>query len=397
MGNDKEKIVIHLAGDSLVQAYKQEEFIAGWGQYLGWFFDPEYVEIKNYSKGGRSSRSFINEGRLEQIKREIKKGDYLFIHFCHNDDATKKKDTLHNRLTPLGNPDETGRFPIVKGEPVPTDLMPAEFFNELTKKSRYLERSTIEAAYNTLSQYGDYYYPYSENGVMGTYKWFLLQYVRVARAAKAIPVLITPPPRAAFNRDDIHIKDGGGLHGGDNFSYIRAIRQLAKEKDVLILDTFNEMRNVFEALGKRDAHYLTAIKSGVLSGEWPEDYLKSADNSASVQEDTHLNKYGAFLMAARLCEDMLIYIAHNLSRNATESFAPLKDAIKLVPDDRVEPPAPLKHRKEVFNKYFRYDVMPRDEDKKKTGEQADAEPNEDTAETVQEENTDNKTTPEEET
>ncbi|MBQ8942745.1 MAG: hypothetical protein IJ062_13035 [Firmicutes bacterium] len=357
MENDREKIVIHLAGDSLVQGYKQEEFIAGWGQYLQWFFDPEQVEIKNYAKGGRSSRSFINEGRLEQIKREIKKGDYLFIHFCHNDDDTKKKDTLHNRLTPLGNPDETGRFPVVKGEPVPTDLMPAEFFNELTKKSRYLERSVIEAAYNALSQYGDYYYPYSENGVMGTFKWFLLQYVRVARAAKAIPVLITPPPRASFNRDDIHIKDGSGLHGGDNFAYIRAIRQLAKERDVLILDTFNEMRNVFEALGKRDAHYLTAIKSGVLSGEWPKDYIRSADNPASVQEDTHLNKFGAFLMSARLCEDMLIYITHNIARNATESFAPLKDAIKLVPDEFVEAPEPLKHRKEVFNKYFRYDVM----------------------------------------
>ncbi len=370
MENEKEKIVIHLAGDSLVQGYKQEEFIAGWGQYLQWFFDPEQVEIKNYAKGGRSSRSFINEGRLEQIKREIKKGDYLFIHFCHNDDDTKKKDTLHNRLTPLGNPDETGRFPVVKGEPVPTDLMPAEFFNELTKKSRYLERSVIEAAYNALSQYGDYYYPYSENGVMGTFKWFLLQYVRVARAAKAIPVLITPPPRASFNRDDIHIKDGSGLHGGDNFSYIRAIRQLAKERDVLILDTFNEMRNVFEALGKRDAHYLTAIKSGVLSGEWPKDYIRSADNPASVQEDTHLNKFGAFLMSARLCEDMLIYITHNIARNATESFAPLKDAIKLVPDGFVEVPEPLKHRKEVFNKYFRYDVMNLNSEKKPENDNA---------------------------
>lgn len=358
MADNTNKIVIHLAGDSLVQGYKPDEFIGGWGQYLPWFFDPDAVEVKNYAKGGRSSRSFINEGRLEQIKREIKKGDYLFIHFCHNDDATKKKDTLHNRLTPLGNPDETGRYPVVKGEPVPTDLMPAEFFIELTKKSRYMERGLIENAYNTLSQYGDYYYPYSENGVMGTYKWFLLQYIRAARAVKAIPVLITPPPRAVFNRDDIHIKDGNGLHGGDNFAYIRAIRQLAKEREVLILDTFNEMRNVYEALGKRDAHYLTAIKSGVLSGEWPDDYVKAADNPATMQEDTHLNKYGAFLMAARLCEDILIYITHDITKNGAENFSPLKDVIKLVPSDRVQPPAPLLARESVFKKYFRYDVMP---------------------------------------
>ena len=352
---EEKKIVIHLAGDSLVQNYRQDEFIAGWGQYLPWFFKSEKVEIKNYAIGGRSSRSFINEGRLEQIKRNLKKGDYLFIHFCHNDDATKKKDTLHNRLTPLGNPEESGRFPVVKGEPVPTDLLPAEFFTELTQKSRYIERSTIEDAYNTLSQYGDYYYPYSENGVMGTYKWFLLQYIRAARLAKAIPVLITPPPRAVFTRDESKIKDGEGLHG--------AIRQIGKEKDVLILDTFNEMRSIFEALGKRDTHYLTAIKSGILSGKWPEEYVYSANNPACVQEDTHLNKYGAFLMAAKLCEDILIYITHDISRNANESFMPLKEAILLNPTNKVKPPMPLLGRKSVFLKFFKYDVMPNEENK----------------------------------
>lgn len=376
MDNENNKIVIHLAGDSIVQSYRQEEFIAGWGQYLPWFFDKEKVEIKNYAKGGRSSRSFINEGRLEQIKREIKQGDFLFIQFCHNDDATKKKDTLHNRLTPLGKPDETGRFPVVKGEPVPTDLLPAEYFLELAKKSRYMERATIEAAYDTLSQYGDYYYPYSENGVMGTYKWFLLQYVRVARAAKAIPVLITPPPRLVFTRDDIHLKDGNGLHGGDNFAYVRAIRQLAKEKDVLILDTFNEMRSIYEALGKRDAHYLTSIKSGVLSGEWPEDYIKSVNNPASVQEDTHLNKYGAYLMAAKMCEDIIIYITHNITRNAGENFSPLKDHILLDPTEKIEPPQPLLSRAAVFKKYFKYDVMPIKDTSKKETEQKDKKPKE---------------------
>ncbi len=356
------KITIHLAGDSLVQGYRDEEFVAGWGQYLPLFLKENLVNVKNYARGGRSSRSFINEGRLEQLKRNLKKGDYLFIHFCHNDDATKSKETLHNRLTPLGNPDEKGRFPVVKGEPVPTDLLPAEYFEELTKKSRYVERSTIETAYDTLKQYGDYYFPYSENGVMGTYKWFLLQYIKAARTAKAIPVLVTPPPRLAFTKNGDKIKDGDGLHGGNNFAYIRAIRQISKEKDVLILDTFNEMRSVFEALGEKDSHYLTAIKSGILSGKWPEDYIYSANNPASVQEDTHLNKYGAFLMAAKLCEDMLIYITHDISRNANESFMPLKDAILMDPVRKIRPPEPLIGRKAVFRKFFRYDVMPDNND-----------------------------------
>ena len=51
---------IFLAGDSIVQDYTQEEFIAGWGQYLPKFLKKD-VEVVNCAKGGRSSRLFINE------------------------------------------------------------------------------------------------------------------------------------------------------------------------------------------------------------------------------------------------------------------------------------------------------------------------------------------------
>ena len=61
---------IYLAGDSIVQDYTEEEFIAGWGQFLPRFFKPD-VNIFNYAKGGRSSRLFINEGRFEEIDRHI--------------------------------------------------------------------------------------------------------------------------------------------------------------------------------------------------------------------------------------------------------------------------------------------------------------------------------------
>ena len=59
---------IYLAGDSIVQNYTEEEFIAGWGQFLPRFFKPD-VNVFNYAKGGRSSRLFINEGRFEAIQR----------------------------------------------------------------------------------------------------------------------------------------------------------------------------------------------------------------------------------------------------------------------------------------------------------------------------------------
>ncbi|WJQ09215.1 rhamnogalacturonan acetylesterase [Geobacillus stearothermophilus] len=79
-------IVIYLAGDSTVAAAPRSRAPrAGWGEMLdGWFDD--HVVVKNMAASGRSAKSFIEEGRLERILRELKKGDYLFIQFGHNDE-----------------------------------------------------------------------------------------------------------------------------------------------------------------------------------------------------------------------------------------------------------------------------------------------------------------------
>ncbi|OXB90416.1 rhamnogalacturonan acetylesterase [Geobacillus uzenensis] len=79
-------IVIYLAGDSTVAAAPRSRAPrAGWGEMLdGWFDD--HVVVKNMAASGRSAKSFIEEGRLERILRELRKGDYLFIQFGHNDE-----------------------------------------------------------------------------------------------------------------------------------------------------------------------------------------------------------------------------------------------------------------------------------------------------------------------
>jgi len=79
------KPVLYLAGDSTMQTYNPYwEPQAGWGQMLPSFFN-DTVEIKNHSIGGRSSKSFIFQGRLDEILRVIRPGDYLFVQFGHND------------------------------------------------------------------------------------------------------------------------------------------------------------------------------------------------------------------------------------------------------------------------------------------------------------------------
>ncbi|WP_130858783.1 rhamnogalacturonan acetylesterase [Gracilibacillus phocaeensis] len=85
-----DKVTIYLAGDSTVQTYpRTESKQAGWGQSIADYFTKE-VTFYNYAIGGRSSKTFVEEGRLANILSEIKEGDYLFVQMGHND-STKER------------------------------------------------------------------------------------------------------------------------------------------------------------------------------------------------------------------------------------------------------------------------------------------------------------------
>lgn len=81
---------VFLAGDSTVAEYGPDrDPQRGWGQA----FAPYLVDgwsVRNHAIGGRSSRSFIDQGRLDAIAREIGPGDVLLIQFGHND--AKRED-----------------------------------------------------------------------------------------------------------------------------------------------------------------------------------------------------------------------------------------------------------------------------------------------------------------
>ena len=77
--------VVYLAGDSTVMTNGAGSFPQqGWGGRIGDMFLPG-VTFNNRAIGGRSSKSFVDEGRLASILGVIKPGDYLFIQFGHND------------------------------------------------------------------------------------------------------------------------------------------------------------------------------------------------------------------------------------------------------------------------------------------------------------------------
>ena len=86
--------VLFLIGDSTManKDLRGGNTERGWGMVLPGFL-PESVKVENHAKNGRSSRSFIAEGRWQKVYDAICPGDYVFIQFGHND---QKPDTLRH-------------------------------------------------------------------------------------------------------------------------------------------------------------------------------------------------------------------------------------------------------------------------------------------------------------
>ena len=252
---------IFLAGDSTVKDYSASGINSGgsarnegsWGEFLQSFFDEEKVTVVNYANGGRSSRSFINDGSLGKIAEKIGEGDYLFIQFGHNDCADGAA-YLAERYVPLGTPDANGIYPSTPGEKVATP-------SELADK-----------------KYGSECYTYDCGG---TYKWYLQQYIDVAKQAGAIPVLVTPVARMYYNADGT-IKPHHDSSETSNNAYVTAVKQLAEEQKVLLIDGFGLTKDLFEE----------AYKAGSDA-----TYGKQLMNTG---DSTHNNKLGGMVEAAAI-------------------------------------------------------------------------------------------------
>jgi lysophospholipase L1-like esterase len=80
-------VTVWLAGDStMAQKQPDKRPETGWGEALQPCFDSTVVRIANRAMNGRSTRSFVAEGRWKAIVDSLQAGDYVFIQFGHNDE-----------------------------------------------------------------------------------------------------------------------------------------------------------------------------------------------------------------------------------------------------------------------------------------------------------------------
>lgn len=86
----EQKITVYLIGDSTMA---DKEVIAypetGWGMPFHYFFDST-VTVDNRAKNGRSTRTFIEQGRWQSVFDNLHEGDYVLIQFGHNDEVPSK-------------------------------------------------------------------------------------------------------------------------------------------------------------------------------------------------------------------------------------------------------------------------------------------------------------------
>ena len=93
----RQTVTVFLAGDSTMapkQENKRPE--TGWGEQLQKRFDEQRVRIDNHAANGRSTKTFISEGRWQALVDKVKGGDYVLIQFGHNDQSKDKGE----RYTP---------------------------------------------------------------------------------------------------------------------------------------------------------------------------------------------------------------------------------------------------------------------------------------------------------
>lgn len=194
----KEKPVLYIIGDSTVRNGDGTGSNGqwGWGSFIAVYFDSSKLQVRNQAIGGRSSRTFITEGRWSKVLSALKKGDYLLMQFGHNDSGPLD-DTARARGT-------------IKG--VGEDSI--EIYNPIRKMKE------------TVHSYG----------------WYMRKYVRDTKAKGAIPIICSPIPRNDW-------KDGKVIRSVD--SYATWAQTIAKEESAWFIDLNELVAIKYESLGDK--------------------------------------------------------------------------------------------------------------------------------------------------
>ena len=186
------KPTLYLIGDSTVRNSHKPQ--AGWGSYIAELLDTTRIKVSNQAMAGRSTRTFVKEGRWDKVLAALQPGDFVIMQFGHNEGSVPDTSRAGYRGVLRGTGEET---------------------RALTWRDGTAE-------------------------VVHTYGWYLRKFVQEAKAKGATPIIASMIPRNQW-------KDGKVLRASDTFG--KWAQEVAQSENVYFIDLNRITADKYDAMG----------------------------------------------------------------------------------------------------------------------------------------------------
>ena len=181
---EKGKPVVFINGDSTVKNKDSDkDGMWGWGSQAYTVFDQNKVTCVNVAKAGRSTRSYVREGRWEQVYNTLQPGDFVLLQFGHND------------ICPIADAKERG---VIPG----------------TADTCHVYKMEKDGRYEVVYSFG----------------WYLRKMIDDCREKGATPILVSLTPRNEWPHGKVERR---------NDSYGKWYREVVEQTGVDFLDVHN--------------------------------------------------------------------------------------------------------------------------------------------------------------
>ena len=203
LSDSADKTTLFIIGDSTVKngSGTGENGLWGWGDFMAEYFDSTLIVVRNFARGGRSSRTFQSEGLWENVLKQLKPGDFVLIQFGHNDGGSLNTGRARGTLQGCG--DET-------------------------------QEVVMEAANDTV--------------IIHTYGWYIKKYISDIQEKGATAIILSPIPRNMWT-DNASLPDGQEKVKRANEDYGKWAKEAAIEKGACFVDLNSIIADKYDDIG----------------------------------------------------------------------------------------------------------------------------------------------------
>lgn len=229
------KPTLYIIGDSTVRNDDATGH-RGWGSHIIRYLDSNKIAVSNQAMAGRSTRTFLKEGRWEKVLSSIGPGDFLIMQFGHNEGS--KPDTTRG-----------GYRGVLRGTGPDSVLL---------------------------------VWPDGKPETVHTYGWYLKKFVLEAKAKGASVLIASMIPRNDW-------KDGKVIRASDNYGKWAA--EVADETGAWFVDLNRITADKYDAWGEEKVKAYFPTEHTHTSPEGARINAESVAEGISQLENCALSKY----------------------------------------------------------------------------------------------------------